>query len=52
MISPILTNNSEILGVYAAKPDFKTWDSSQIEKANLQFCKRDGLEVNNKASQI
>ena len=25
MISPILTYNSEIWGVYA-KPDFKTWD--------------------------
>ena len=31
MISPILTYNSEILGVYV-KPDFKSWDSSQIEK--------------------
>ena len=39
MISPILTFNSEIWGVYA-KPDFKTWDGSQIEKAHLQFCKR------------
>ena len=48
MISPILTYNSEIWGVYA-KPDFKTWDGSQIEKAHLQFCKR-YLEVNNKAS--
>ena len=34
-----------------AKPDFKTWDGSQIEKAHLQFCKR-YLEVNNKASNI
>ena len=50
MISPILTYNSEIWGVYA-KPDFKTWDGSQIEKAHLQFCKR-YLEVNNKASNI
>ena len=50
MISPILTYNSEIWGVYA-KPDFKTWDGSQIEKAHLQFCKR-CLEVNNKASNI
>ena len=40
MISPILTytGNSEIWGVYA-KPDYKTWDGSQIEKAYLQFCK-------------
>ena len=50
MISPILTYNSEIWGVYA-KPDFKTWDCSQIEKAHLQFCER-YLEVNNKASNI
>ena len=50
MISPILTYNSEIWGVYT-KPDFKTWDGSQIEKAHLQFCKR-YLEVNNKASNI
>ena len=49
-ISTILTNNSEIWGVYT-KPDFKTWDGSQIEKLNLQFCKR-YLEVNNKASNI
>ena len=47
MISPILTYNSEIWGVHA-KPDFKTWDGSQIEKTLLQFCKRH-LEVNNKA---
>ena len=50
MISPILTYNSEIWGVYA-KPDFKTWDGSQIEKAHLQFCKR-YLEVTKKASNI
>ena len=50
MISPILTYNNEIWGVYA-KPDIKTWDGSQIEKANLQFCKR-YLKVNNKASNI
>ena len=31
MISTILTYNSEIWGVYV-KPDFKSWDSSQIEK--------------------
>ena len=50
MISPILTYNSEIWGVYA-KPDFKTWDGSQIENAHLQFCKR-CLEVNYRASNI
>ena len=50
VISPIPTYISEIWGVYA-KPDFKTWDGSQIEKAHLQFCKR-YLEVNNKASNI
>ena len=50
MISPILTYNSEIWSVYA-KPDFKTWDGSQIERAHPQFWKR-YLEVNNKASNI
>ena len=34
-----------------AKPDFKTWDGSQVEKAHLQFCER-YLEVNNKASNM
>ena len=34
-----------------AKPDFKAWDGTQIEKTHLQFCKRH-LEVNNKASNI
>ena len=50
MISPILTYNSEIWGVNT-KPEFKAWDSSQIEKTNLQFCKR-YLEVSKKASNI
>ena len=50
LISPILTYNSEIWGVYT-KPEFKAWDSSQIEKTHLQFCKR-YLEVSNKASNI
>jgi len=50
MISPILTYNREIWGVYV-KPDFKSWDSSQIEKTHLQFCKR-YLEVSNKASNM
>ena len=50
MISPILTYNSEIWGVFT-KPDFKSWDSSQIEKAHLQYCKR-YLEVNSKGSNV
>ena len=31
MISPILTYNSEIWGVFT-KSKFKAWDNSQIEK--------------------
>ena len=50
MISPILTYNSEIWGVYT-KPDFKTWESTQIEKTHLKFCKR-YLEVSNKACNV
>ena len=50
MISPILNYNSEIWGVYT-KPDFKSWDSSQIEEAHLQYCKR-YLEVSSKASNV
>ena len=50
MISPILTHNSEVWGAYA-KSDLKSWDSSQIEKTHLQFCKR-YLEVSNKASNV
>ena len=50
MISPILTYNSEIWVVYV-KPDFKSWDSSQIEKTHIQFYKR-YLEVSNKASNM
>ena len=50
MISPILTYNSEVWGAFA-KSDFKSWDSSAIEKTHLQFCKR-YLEVDNKASNI
>ena len=50
MISPILIYNSEIWGVYT-KPDFKSWDSSQIEKAHLQYCKR-YLEVSSRASNV
>ena len=36
MISPILTYNSEIWGV-STKPEFKAWDSSQIEKHIYSF---------------
>ena len=50
MISPILTYNSEVWGAFA-KLDFKSWDSSAIEKTHLQFCKR-YFEVHNKASNI
>ena len=50
MISPILTYNSEVWGVFI-KSDFKNWDTSPIEKGHLQFCKR-YLQVNNKASNI
>ena len=39
MISPILTYNSEVWGAFV-KSDFKSWDSSAIEKIHLQFCKR------------
>ena len=50
MISLILIYTSEVWGAYA-KSDFKSWDSSQIEKTHLQFCKR-YLEVSNKASNV
>ena len=50
MISPVLTYNSEVWGVFI-KSDFKYWDTSSIEKGHLQFCKR-YLQVNNKASNI
>ena len=50
MISPILTYNSEVWGAFV-KSDFKSWDSSAIEKTHLQFCKR-CLQVHNKASNI
>jgi len=39
MVSPILTYNSEVWGA-CAKSDLKSWDTSQIEKAHLQFCER------------
>ena len=50
MISLILTFNSEVWGAYA-KSDLKSWDSSQIEKTHLHFCKR-YLEVSNKTSNV
>ena len=50
MIFPILTSYSEIWKAYT-KPDFKSSDSSQIEKAHLPFCKR-YLEVSNNVSNI
>ena len=49
MISPILTYNSEVWGLFI-KSDFKYWDTSP-KKGHLQFCKR-YLQVNNKASNI
>ena len=48
MPTPILSYNCEIWGAYQ-KQDFKTWDSSPIEKTHLHFCKR-YLKVSNKAS--
>ena len=50
MISPILTHNSEVWGVFI-KSDFKHSDTSPFGKGQLQFCKR-YLQVNNKASKI
>ena len=50
MIFPILSYNSEIWGMYT-KQNFKTWDSSPIEKIHLKFCKH-YLGVNNKASNV
>ena len=49
-ISPILSQNSEIWGVYV-KHDFKAWDNTPIEKTHLKFCKR-YLEIGNKASNV
>ena len=50
MISAILIYNSEVLGAFV-KSDFKSWDSSGIEKTHLHFCKR-YLEVDNKSSNV
>ena len=38
------------MGIYT-KQNFKTWDSSPIEKIHLKFCKH-YLEVNNEASNV
>ena len=50
MISPILTCNSEVWGLFI-KSDFNYWDTSPIEKGHSPFCKS-YLQVNNKASNI
>ena len=50
MISPILTYNSEVWGAFV-KSDFKSWDSSGIEKTHEHFCKR-YLEVHNQSSNV
>ena len=50
MISPTLTYNSEVWGVFI-KSDFKYWDTSPIEEGRLQFYGRI-LQVNNKAPKI
>ena len=53
MISPILTYNSEVWGVYT-KSDFKSWENSPIEKNTptvLQTLPMN-VEVSNKASNI
>ena len=50
MISPILSYNSQIWGVYV-KHDFKAWDNTPTEKTHLKFCKR-YLEISNKASNV
>ena len=50
MISPILSYNTEIWGVYV-KRDFKAWDNTLIEKTHWKFCKR-YLEISNKASNV
>ena len=51
MISPVLTYNSEVWGLFITESDFQYWDTSPIEKGHLKFCKR-YLQVNNKASNI
>ena len=50
MISPILAYNSEVWGANT-KSDLKSWDSSQIEKTHLQFCKR-YLKASSKAPNV
>ena len=50
MISPILSCNSEIWGVFV-KHEFKAWDNTPTEKSHLKFCKR-YLDISNKASNF
>ena len=50
MISPVLSYNSEIWGVYV-KHNFKAWDNTPTEKTHLKFCKP-YLEISNKASKV
>ena len=50
MILPILTYNSEVWGAFV-KSDFKSWDSSGIEKPHLHLCKR-YLVVHIKSSNV
>ena len=50
MISPILSCNSEIWGVFV-KHEFKAWDNTPTEKSHLKFCKR-YLDMSNKASNF
>ena len=50
MISPILSYNSQIWGVYV-KHDFKAWDNTPTEKTHLKFCKR-YQDISNKASNV
>ena len=50
MIFTVLTYNTEVWGTYS-QSDLKSWDSSQIEKSDVQFCKR-YLRASNKASKV
>ena len=43
--------NLKLLVFCRSRSDFKSWDSSAIEKTHLQFCKQN-LQVHNKASNI
>ena len=50
IISPILLYNSEVWGAYE-KDNLNKWETSDIEKVNLRFCKL-YLGVNKKASNV